>query len=103
MPALDTLAARAVYAARLLERAIHSPGPWKISWGPFTVDAVRAIHDDRVVFSAEFPDACFIEQPASTATLLDAGEVVSVREVAFPGDGAFSMDWVVAPDVLIHA
>lgn len=103
MTALDTLAARAVYAARLLERAVHSSGPWTIAWGPFEVEASREVGDDRVVFRAEFPDACFIEAPAPTATLSDAGEVVSVREVEFPGDGAFSLEWIVAPAVPVAA
>lgn len=99
MSTLDALAARAVYAARLLERAVHSPGPWQISWGPFTVPAERVISESGVTFKAQFPDHCYLVPPSARATLLCDGEVVSVREIDFLGDRAFEMEWRITAQV----
>lgn len=93
---IDALAARAVYAARLFERAVHDSGPWTMRYGAFEVPAERDVADDRVTFTAVFPEHCYLVPPEDRATLLCRGEVVSVRTVEFPGDQGFTLTWEIA-------
>lgn len=93
---LDFAVARLVFGARVMERALHDPGPWTISWGPFSAPAERVVSDVEVVFRAEFEDQCYLLRPEPTATLRCAGEVVGVREVEFPGDQPFVVEWALS-------
>lgn len=54
---LDHAVSRAIKAAHLLERALHSAGTWTITIGTQTVPANRTVLSDRIVFSALFPEA----------------------------------------------
>jgi hypothetical protein len=97
---LEALSAHAVYAARLFERALHEPSGWTITWGPFTEDAVRTLHEDGVTFEAEFPPACYLTPPHPNAELRHNGEVVAVRAIDFVGDTAFAVTWDLASKVM---
>ena len=100
---LDSTVAQAVYRARSLERALHDPGPWTMSWGPHEVPACRLISDDRILFLAHFPSHCYLMVPDPTLTLLCAGEEIGSREIVFPGDGEFAVEWSLHPDTLVSA
>ena len=91
--ALEMLASQAVYASHAFERALHDSGPWTMTWGPLTVPAERTIHEDGVSFTADFPEACWIERPSTNVTLECRGEVAAMRAIEFPGDAAFAVNW----------
>lgn len=99
---LDALAARAVYAAGLFERALHDVGPWEITWGPHTEVAQRTLGEDGITFSARFPDTCYLHPPEPNAVLRCRGEVMAVREISFPGDSSFAVTWALRARVLAH-
>jgi hypothetical protein len=90
---LDIKVSKVVYAAKLLERALHDTGSWTMSWGPFEVPAVRVLDDDGVLFSAVFPEVCHLEEPSPTVLLRCDGDIVSSRDIDFPGDTSFSLLW----------
>ena len=101
MPPVDTIAAQAVYAAahglrtaRLLECAVHDEGPWEMAYNGITVPADRMVHGSGVLFSATFPEVCWISVPEdTTAYLLCRGEVMALRQIDHPGDCAFAACW----------
>lgn len=97
---LEILAAQAVYAASLFERAVHDPGPWTMSYAGQTVPARRTLTERSVVFVASFADVCFIGVPDPTVTLECRGEVVSLRQMVAPGDGGFDLSWVIDAQVV---
>ncbi len=92
MLALDELAARAVCRARLLERAIHDPGPWVVALAGLVVPAVRVIDEESrtVTFHAEF-----LVPASGVAELRCGGEPVSWRDVKGLPDG-FEVEWSLA-------
>lgn len=92
---LDSTVAKVVFTARLLERAVHDPGPWTMSWGPHTVPAKRVLTDDGAIFVAEYPDVCYIQRFEAPLVLACNGETVGVREMDWPGDCAFTVDWTI--------
>lgn len=100
---LETLVSQAVYAASMLERALHDTGPWTMTWGPHVVEATRTIHPTGVVFDATFPDTCWIERPAPNLVLRCDGEVVAVRTITFPGDAAFAVTLALATAAAVPA
>ena len=100
--ALDALAARAVYTAVLFERAVHDPGPWTVTWGPHTAEAEREITDEGVVFTATFPETCYLQPPEPNAVLRCDGHVMAIRPIQFPGDVAFAITWAIRAKVLAH-
>ena len=98
--ALDFAVAKAVFRARQIERALHDAGPWIMSWGPHLVPASRLVSEDRIVFLAHFPEHCFLVEPDSTLRLLCRGDELGTRQITFPGDGAFQVEWTLQPDEL---
>lgn len=103
MSALDFQVARAAFLARQMERALHDPGPWTISWGPFEMPACRMIGEDRIVFLAHFPAHCYLVAPETPATLLCRGEFVGADDIEFPGDGEFELQWVLSLEQRVDA
>lgn len=95
MTTLDTLVARAVHAARLLERAVHDPGPWAMEYAGQVFPADRVIHADHVHIVATMPAQCWLGDPESPLSLLIDGEVVAVRRIPHPGDSAADLDWTI--------
>ena len=94
MSTLDFRIAQAAFAARRMERALHDPGPWEISYQGIRVPAVRFIHSDRITFVGHFPEMCWVDVPDSPSmSLLCRGEVVDARPVEHFGDGAFEFRW----------
>lgn len=98
MSTLDFVAAHAVARARLLERAVHDPGPWQIEINGVREDAVRVRTPHRVLFLANFygiPDA----ETADVAWLLCAGEMISSKDVRLSGVAPYSIEWaIIGPD-----
>lgn len=90
---LELVAAQALFAARLLERAVHDEGPWTMRWGTIEVPATRTVTEAGVVFEAEFPQLCYLEPPGPNVLLLCRGEVGGIRAVDHPGDTAFVIVW----------
>lgn len=93
---LETLVNRAVYSANLLERAVHEPNGWTISWGPHNVPAERHVGDDGVTFVADIEEACYLAPVASNVVLRQGGDIVAVRAMDHPGDTGFSVSWRLA-------
>lgn len=92
--AMDALAAQAVYAARLFERALHDDGPWTMTWGPYEAEATKEVTDAGVKFVATFPETCWLTRPDDTNVILRCrGEVCAVRVISDPGDAAFAVTW----------
>lgn len=91
---LDLAVARAVYAARQVERALHSQGAFWMEWGGQDVPATRVITESRVIFLAHFDAVCHLVAPEPVLTLHVGADVLGVREIADPGDSAFSVEWV---------
>lgn len=89
----DSKISALLYVAHLLERAIHEPDGWSISWGPYSVDAQRIQTADGVRFEAVFPEVCLIAPMPPNATLCHRGEVVAIRALDHPGDCAFALSW----------
>jgi hypothetical protein len=98
--ALDFAVSRAVFAARLLERAAHAKGGWTITWGPHTVEAVREETPVGITFTATFPEVCYLEPPDPNVVLRHNGEVVSIKAIDHPGDTGFTITWALATEAV---
>ena len=86
---LDHAVSRAIMKARLMERALHSTGTWTITVGSQTMPANRTVLDDRIVFSALFPEA-----PDGDVQILGHGEVcLSAAPFSKPDFAPFIVDW----------
>jgi hypothetical protein len=90
---IELAVSRALMAAALVERALHDSGPWTFAWGDerFEVPAQRTITRDGVVFSAVFPEHCWLAEPEHRLILKCGGEIMLVREQHGIGDGAFEV------------
>lgn len=93
---LDARVAQAVFNARLLEDALHDNGPWTMQWGPHEVPAHRVVRDRGVIFTASFPDSCYLERPPTIVTLRLRGEDRAIKHITDPGDGRFLVDWAIS-------
>lgn len=96
------MAAQAVYAARLFERALHDEGPWTMTWGPHEVQAERIVTEEGVEFRATFPEVCYLVPPEPNVVLRCRGEVAGVRPIEHPGDAAFAITWALVAKRLAH-
>lgn len=95
---LDLAVARAVMAARQIERATHDRGPWTIRVEGIEVPAVRWVGEDRVIFRGHLPEVCFLDD-VHFVSLLCRGEEVGTRQVDF-SSGGLSITWTFAlPEV----
>lgn len=97
---LDLGVARAVALAKSMERAVHDLGPWTMERSGLSVPAVRVIASDRVIFRAEFPDVCWLDDESAVLFLKSRGEyVISMEREHF--DGAHMIEWALAlPEAL---
>ena len=97
-PRIELDAAQALFAARMLEMAVHHPGPWTLKWGGVEVPATKTLSEDGVVFSGEFPDLCYLHPPEGGLLILCEGMVMGMRpadEFRHPGDTGFVVTWKV--------
>lgn len=92
---LDSTVAQVVFAAKRLEKAVHDPGPWTLTWGGRTVPARRFQTDTGVIFCGQFGEHCHLVEPPPEVILECAGETIGVRRIEFPGDGAFDVQWAI--------
>lgn len=91
---LDLEVARAVAQARMMESALHDPGPWFIGTGDVQVAAARVVTPSRVVFLAYFEE--IPEGDRSAVLLYCRGQMVSARnDFRVPDRGAFTVEWSV--------
>ena len=97
---LDYTVSRAVFGARVLERALHGKGVWTLAWGPLEVPVERTIVDDGVTFTAHFPEVCHLEPPYPVALLKVDGEVISAKTIEHPGEGPFMVEWTMRTRVI---
>lgn len=91
-------AAQALFAARLLEAAVHHPGPWAFRWGDIEVPAEKVLTEDGVLFTGRFPEICYLERPEGGLSLLCEGTVLAIRppdDFEHPGDTGFLVTWKV--------
>lgn len=93
---LDLVVAQTIFKARQIERAVNDPGPWTIIYGTKSAPAVRWIGEDRVIFRAHFPDACWIKVPDCALILRCRKDTVGVRSIDTPADGEFIVEWCFA-------
>jgi hypothetical protein len=97
---LDVLASRAIAKARLLERAVHDPGPWWVQVGDCRYVASRLLLADQGVVS--FVSWIQVLDEDQVLALTCGDEAVSWRPV--PGVGEFTVTWdVVAHDGALSA
>jgi hypothetical protein len=96
--ALDLVVARAVAQAKLLERAVHDPGPWEIEVGGVRQLALKAVDPTKVIIFATFPPVCWIDPP-DVARLYCRGEMVGSREIVPPSDDVFTVHWYIGLDL----
>lgn len=97
-PEIELDAAQALFAARMLEAAVHDPGPWTFKWGEVEVSATKVFTDTGVVFTGRFPDICYLRRPEGSLTILCDGVVMGMRhpdEMEHPGDTGFEVSWTV--------
>lgn len=99
MSDLDALASRAVFAAKLLERAIHDDGPWTIQIGEQDHPAEREFTNTGVLFNAVF-DLSASDEPV-LAVLRCAGRTMDVKPISVTG-GNFALSWAVSIQTLIQ-
>lgn len=100
-PEIELSASQALFAARMLEAAVHHPGPWTFKWGEIEVPAERTISSDGVTFTGRFPDVCYLRRPEGSLLLLCEGVIMGMRspeEYQHPGDTGFLVRW----SVLVH-
>lgn len=90
---VEESSARALFAVRAFEAALHSRSEWSMRWGAMRVPAERVFTERGVVFSAVFPDACWLERPDEGVLLLCGEEVMGVRRMDHPGDVMFIVEW----------
>lgn len=88
--ALDFMAARAVARAKLLERAVHDPGPWEIRVGDETSQAVKVRTASRLIFLAHFSS---LDKLEDVAWLSCRGELLNSLDIQAPAGGPFSIEW----------
>lgn len=89
---LDLAVSRAVAAASRMECAVHDTGPWQMEIQGVRVPAVRQVLRRTVIFTASFPDVCFLSPPELVA-LICRDEPVSVRALDIPHEGSFPVEW----------
>lgn len=97
-PEIELDAAQALFAARMLEAAVHHPGPWTFKWGEIEVPAEKTFTDEGVVFAGEFPSVCYLRRPEGSLEIRCEGIVMgmrSVEEFEHPGDTGFTVTWAV--------
>lgn len=97
-PEIELDAAQALFAARMLEAAVHDPGPWSFRWGGIEVPAERAITSEGVTFTGHFPDICWLRRPTDGLLILCNGTIMGIRrvdETEHPGDTGFEVSWSV--------
>jgi hypothetical protein len=97
-PEIELDAAQALFAARMLEAAVHHPGPWSFKWGEIEVPATKTFTEGGVVFTGQFPEVCWLRRPDTGLLILCEGMVMGMRridEVEHPGDTGFEVTWKV--------
>lgn len=97
-PEIELHAAQALFAARMLEAAVHDKGPWTFRWGGIEVPAERTVSADGVTFVGRFPEVCWLRRPTDGLLLLCDGKVMGMRRVdedEHPGDTGFCVTWAV--------
>lgn len=97
-PQIELDAAQALFAARLLEAAVHHKGPWEFQWGEIRIPAEKTFTSSGVVFSGEFPDLCWIEPPDGSLLLICDNIIMGMRAIdegERPGDTGFAVSWKV--------
>jgi len=90
---IDGAVARAVFHARLMERVLHDPGPWELSWGPHRVPARKLVDVTGVSLLGLFPATCYLSRPEPALGLWLRRELVDMRPLADPGDEEFVAAW----------
>ncbi len=90
--ALDFMAAKAVARAKMLERAVHDPGPWQIEVQGMRMPATKVRTPSRVLFLAYFPDICWIDPP-EVAWLYCGGQLMGSQDIVAPAEGAHTVQW----------
>lgn len=97
-PEIELHASQALFAARMLEAAVHHPGPWTFRWGGVEVPAERTIDASGVTFVGRFPDLCWLRRPTDGLLLLCDGAIMGMRRISefeHPGDTGFEVAWSV--------
>ena len=92
---LDAQVAQVVFAAHLLEKAVHEQTRWTMTYGGRTVPAVHTLIEHGACLTGTFSDHCHLSVPDPRITLEFEGEVVGVKAIIFPGDGCFEVSWAI--------
>lgn len=93
MEPLDARVSQAVYAASLLEKALHNPHGWSIRLGNFDLPVTRVVHENGVRFTTPAYDLCHLHRDPMNVSLCFGGRVVASKTIEVPSDGGMSVRW----------
>lgn len=93
---LDFVAARAVARARLLERAVHDPGPWTVQIAGVSAPAVKVLTAKRVIFLAYFDGLDWVGPAPDVAWLACEGVTLTSMDIDIALGRAFNVEWEIA-------
>lgn len=92
MTTLDIVASRAVYAARLFERAVHDDGPWYIEYSGVRFPAHKSFTQSKVLLTIGAPPLPFEE--GAVVSLYCRDELLSVQQAQDIGFVGFvQIEW----------
>lgn len=91
---LDIEISKAAFAIRLMERAIHDPASWTLTWGSMRTDARREVEADGVLITGTFESqCCHLVRPEPVVNIWSGGDLVASKLLTEdPGDGGFTFD-----------
>lgn len=88
---LDLAVAHAMYAVRLVERALNERTGWSLGVGDVRVPAVREVRADGVTFRSVLPDVA-----GGQLSLYHQGELVAARTFEARGSGPYDATFELA-------
>lgn len=92
MTTLDLVASRAVYAARLFERAVNDDGPWLIEVAGVKFPAHKSFDQSRVAFTVNAPPIPI--EDGDMVSLYCRDELVSAQQAQDIGFvGFLQIEW----------
>lgn len=84
---LDLMVARAQAQLRLVEHALHNPGPWTMEYEGVSVPVSKFVREHAISFVAHFPPLCPLsDEPDLRINLYCRGHLMTVIALEGPLD-----------------